>query len=117
MFASLTKKTRRQTIRREIQSHVTLLNAEAEKEQRGYLGQERVLSQNPYSRPKEISKRNRPICYTQDPEAKHLFLTEVYYPWNDTYIKASYQFRSGILDAQFPPYCIKPPLLYLIGQN
>ena len=115
MLSSLTKKNRRQAIRSEIQSHVTLLNAEAEKEQRGYLGYERVLNQNPYSTPNKVSKSNRPICYTQDPEAKYIFLTEVYYPWNDSYIKASFQFRSGQLDAQFPPHSIKPPLLYLIG--
>ena len=114
MFASLTKKVRRQHLRTAIQKQITLLNAEAKKEKKGYLGQEGVLAQDPNARPRKISRRNRPLCYTQDPEAKHLFLTEVYFPWTSAYIAASTAFRSGILDALFPPHCIKPPLLYLI---
>lgn len=114
MFAGLSKKVRRQTIRSEIQRYVTLLNAEAEREEKGYLREEKILTQNPFSKPRDVSKSNRPICYTQDPEAKHIFLTEIYYPWNEAYEAASFEFRSGKFNAQFPPHCIKPPLLYLI---
>ena len=114
MLCSLNKKLRRQFLRSEIQKQVTLLQAEADRDVKGFLHPEFVLSQDPFSWPREVSRRMRPICYTQDPEAKHIFLTEVHFPWNAAYEVASKEFRSGILNAEFPPHAIKPPVLYLM---
>lgn len=115
MLSCLSKKMRRQTLRSEIQRQLTILNAEADNEQTGFLGPEKVLSQDPYRTPREVSRRVRPICYTQDPEAKHIFLTEEYFPWIAAYEAASRSFRSGLLSSEFPPHAIKPPLLYLLN--
>ena len=114
MLSSLCKRKRRQILRSEIQRQTTLLNAEADREQHLYLGEKNILLQNPFSKPREVSRRNRPLCYTQDPLAKYNFLTDEHFPWNAMYERASRSFRSGLLDAEFPPYAIKPPLLYLL---
>ena len=79
-----------------------------------FLGKEKILKQNPFSRPRVVSKRKRPICYTKDFLAKLNFIEEVYKPWNESYQIASLKFRKGELDTLFPEFSIKPPLLYLV---
>ena len=82
-----------------------------------FLGKEKILKQNPFSRPRVVSKRKRPICYTKDYLAKLNFIKEIYKPWNETYQIASEEFRKGVLDACFPEFSIKPPLLYLLDKE
>ena len=79
-----------------------------------FLGKEKILKQSPFSRPRVVSKRKRPICYTKDFLAKLNFIEEVYKPWNESYQIASLKFRKGELKTLFPEFSIKPPLLYLV---
>ena len=96
----------RSEIARELSKYLEQINS--------FLGKEKILKQSPFSRPRVVSKRKRPICYTKDFLAKLNFIEEVYKPWNESYQIASLKFRKGELDSLFPEFSIKPPLLYLV---
>ena len=78
-----------------------------------YLGRDAILAQDPFQKPLKSKRSPRPLCYTKSFTAKLIFMEE-YFSTLANYKEASKKFRSGKLDTEFPPYTIKPPLLYLL---
>jgi putative transposase len=74
-----------------------------------YLGRKVVLGQHHEQRPKNVSRRKRPWFYTRDPEArKHAVEQErLRRKW---YEESSIRYRLGDFSAEFPPFCLLPPL-------
>ena len=81
-------------------------------EQRGdvpYLGQERIDEQLPGDTPRNVSRSPRPHCYTKCAHKLREYLQERRL-LIARYAEASFQFRLGRLDTQFPAFTFKPPL-------
>ena len=81
-------------------------------EQRGdlpYLGQERIDEQLPGDTPRKVSRSPRPHCYTKCAHKLREYLKERRL-LIARYAEASFQFRLGKLDTQFPAFTFKPPL-------
>ena len=66
-------------------------------------------NQNPFARPKKISRSPRPLCYTKSLSAKRVF-SEFYKALREAYLIVSRQFRAGDYRKAFPPHTLKPPL-------
>lgn len=96
-----------------IEKRVQDIRTERKKAGQGFLGRKNILRQSPFSYPMEVKRRPCPLCYTKSFEAKLRFMKS-YFPWLEAYREASRKFRSGMLDVEFPPYSIRPPLLYLL---
>ena len=109
ILAKLSHKQRLQYLRKEIQKE--LLKYDPQK----FLETEKIINQNPFSRPRDISRSNRPVCYTKSFITKMWFIKEVYTPWREWFEQASRSYRSGELEVEFPPHSIKPSLLYSIA--
>ena len=91
------------------------IKADRRKESKGFLGIENIRNQSPFSVPKSVKNSPRPLCYSKCSEAKKLFLG-IFLSFVETYREASRRFRSGDLSTLFPPFTIKPPLLYILSE-
>ena len=65
--------------------------------------------QNPFSKPREVSHSNRPVCFTKSLSAKIIF-KEFYRSLLVGYREISKRFRAGDYSLIFPPHTLKPPL-------
>jgi len=92
-----------------IKERAEKLAEERRKAGKGFLGRKKILAQSPFEHPHEVNKTPRPSCYTKSPSAKRQFDAEEKVR-REMYEIASYQFRSGDYDVEFPPFCYKPPL-------
>jgi len=75
----------------------------------GFLGTERVKTQDPNSQPYSVSKSPRPPCYTQCVETLREFKKQERLRY-DAYHDCSMRFRLGELTIEFPEFCYRPPL-------
>lgn len=112
-FETLTVRQRTNRIKLLIDGRADNLREERFRSGKRFLGRQKVLEQSPYQIPQNVKRSPRPLCYTKSYEAKLCFMAE-YFPKRADYIDASIRFRSGELDTAFPPFTIKPPLLYLL---
>ncbi len=85
------------------------LHLEREKEGKGYLGRKNILIQVPGSLPHKVSRSPQPSCYSKSPEAKAQYRAEQRAK-REAYTEASYRFRSGEYNVEFPEYTYRPPL-------
>jgi len=90
----------------EIRKRVRLLHSERGK--KPFLGKAKILKQNPFSRPKEVKRSARPLCYTKSLQALHWF-RRFYRQLKQVYIEASYRYRRGEFPVCFPPLTFPPP--------
>lgn len=81
----------------------------------GMFRQAQYSKQNPFSKPKSVSRAPRPICYTKSLSAKRIF-KEFYHALRDTYHEVSRRFRAGEFSLLFPPHTLKPPLHSVPGR-
>ena len=112
-FHDLTTRQRIFKVNSLIEERAEILREQRLKSGKKFMGRAKVLSQSPFQVPHNVKKSPKPICYTKSFEAKKSFMEE-YFPKLASYMEASIRFRSGELNVEFPPYTIRPPLLYLI---
>ena len=81
------------------------------KEGQGFMGRERLLKQKPGSTPRNTKtsteSSHRPRVLTPDDEERHLVL-DWYFSRYFAYKDASFRYRNGDLNAQFPPGMYRP---------
>jgi hypothetical protein len=75
----------------------------------GYVGRKGVLEQRHEERPKEVSRRKRPWFYTRNAEARRRAIEEERVR-RAMYRESSIRYRLGDFSAEFPPFCLLPPL-------
>lgn len=108
-FENLSKEQRVCIIKNLIVERANFLNVERKSEGKGFLGAEKVKSQNPNSIPEEASRSPRPSCYTKNPDLRRKF-REGARVLRRIYSEASSRFRLGDYSVQFPEYTFRPPL-------
>ena len=96
-----------------IHARAESLKTERQKEQKGFLGLERLAKQSCLQYPKAIKNFPRPCCYSKCVETKRKF-KEWHRPWAAAYREASRKLRGGFFAAVFPPHCLLPPLHYAV---
>ena len=113
-FKELTSRQRINKLKTLIEERIKRIHAERKNQGlSAFLGRAAVLEQDPFQIPMKSKRSPRPLCYTKSFTAKLIFMEE-YFSTLANYREASIKFRSGQLDTEFPPYTIKPPLLYLL---
>ena len=109
--AKLSSAERTGQLAEELKGKLAELWTEREAEGLGYLGRERILRQDPFALPQNISNSPRPLCYTKSAEARKRF-KEWYFGWLAMYREASRRFRQGMFNVVFPSHTLRPPLHY-----
>ena len=82
-----------------------------EKNQKGFLGVERLLSQAFGAKPKNVKKSSKGAFYSGSALAIRA-ARELYKELCSAYKEASERFRLGELEVEFPDFTFKPPLHY-----
>ena len=99
----------RKRLEKALNSRTRKLSAERQKAGKSCLGRKAVLEQRVVgSYPKEVSRSQRPTCYTRNYEAKKEY-DEEERERRFEYREASLSYRSGNESASFPDYCFYPP--------
>lgn len=80
---------------------------------RAVLGAARVKSQRPQHRPMHVKRSRRPLCHAATSHARDAYRQQLRAVVT-AYRGCSYRFRHGELDVEFPTYCYRPPLPYLL---
>lgn len=107
-FRTKTMKEQAKKLKPLIEERNSELIEERETAGLGFLGRKAIQKQSRKAQPNEVSTSPRPRCYTKSPEARKRFQEEERRRVS-AYKEASYLFRSGDLDVEFPPYCLRPP--------
>lgn len=99
----------RQELREDIEERTVQIQNERKANGEGFLGVKAILRQKPGSLPKEVARSQKPPCYTGSAKARAEFLAEER-SRRQAYAEASYYYRLGSYDTEFPANCYKPPL-------
>ena len=109
MLRDLRKQERQERISALIEERVKELHAYRKSNGLGFLGLEGVLSIIPGSIPQTVSRSPRPVSYTKDAELRKQAKAEAR-ERNSKYSEASFRYRLGDLQAEFPEFAFRPPL-------
>lgn len=108
-FESLTRKQRAKKLRELLLKRQEELVAAREEQGLGFLGLEGILSQVPGAIPSNVARSPRPVCYTKCPKVlKEMRKQEA--ERRNCYAEASFLYRLGLPNYQFPQHCYLPPL-------
>ena len=110
-WENLTPEKRQAKIRRECRALETHFRQEREREGRRAMGPEKLAKVNHRDRPKTAPKRTpKPVCHSGSAEKAKAY-KKALKTFLNAYAVASAYFRSGVLEMQFPPGSIRPPLI------
>jgi len=109
MFLSLSKSERLGEMEKLLTEKMNFYAEERRSEGKGFLGLKKILSIPLGDKPYEVSKSKRPVCYTKSLETL-LERRKAHKLRVLAYREASFEYRLGKLDAEFPVYSFKPPL-------
>jgi len=76
------------------------------------LGVRKILRQNPHACPKSTKRSPAPPCHAFRRHLRKLFRRQQR-DFLDAYRDSSRQFLAGKLDVEFPPFCFRPPLIFM----
>ena len=105
----LTKRERVAKIHQLIEERTQLLVQLRRAEGKGFLGIAKILSQVPGERPESVNRSKRPPCYTKNGALRREY-RELARIRARSYAEASFKYRLGAHEVEFPPYSYKPPL-------
>ena len=108
-FASLSRKRRKAAIEGLLKERMEQIAKERKEKGQGFLGLEGVLGTFPGSIPQTVSRAPRPPCYTKCPERRREFKRRNR-ERRARYSEASFHYRLGNLNVEFPEHTFKPPL-------
>ena len=108
-FKRLSKVERIAKVQKLVKERVSRLIEERKAAGQGFLGAPAIKAQDPHTKPLEVSKSPRPICYTKDSQVRREFRKQEIMR-RDEYDEASMRFRLGNWHVTFPEYTFKPPL-------
>lgn len=107
--SDMTQEEYKAEVLKEIDQRTLQLQQERRANGQGFLGVEAILRQKPGSLPKQIARSPRPPCYTGSHIARKEFkISEK--ERRAAYKEASFKYRLGMLEVEFPEHCYKPPL-------
>jgi len=109
MFASLPKTERKKKMEGLLRERMALTGEERRSEGKGFLGLNGVISTPLGDKPREVSRSKSPVCYTKCLETL-LERRKAHRLRVLAYREASFEYRLGKLDAEFPVFSFKPPL-------
>lgn len=116
VFSHLSDEERVEKVEELIEERTRTIQNERRRLGLGFLGRKAILQQPPQGCfPAEISNSPRPRCYTKSIEALRTFCEEEKAK-REEYDEASFRFRGGDFYAEFPAFCIRPPLHYQTEQ-
>ena len=104
-----TQEERRLFLEEKLREHGDTLIKEGEAEGKGFSTEEQILSQEPGEKPKNVSKSNRPHCYTGDVET-WIATKKAERKRRYEYKEASFEYRLGNKRVNFPEFSFLPPL-------
>lgn len=107
-FKTMTSKARKVkilTLLRERMDEIALSRSEAGE---GFLGLESILSQEPGTTPRTVSRSKRPPCYTKDRALLKEFREQARL-LRKSYDEASARYRMGEYEVEFPLHTFRPP--------
>lgn len=109
LYQELSEKERIRILNDLIEKRIRKLCDERRKQGKGFLGRKAIITQLPYGEfPLESNKTPRPVCYTKCLIALREFKQELRIRLAQ-YKEASIQYRLGLQEVVFPPYCFYPP--------
>lgn len=108
-FAGMSKEERRKLLAELLDRRMQAIADERKGKGEGFLGREKLINIAPGTLPINVSKTPRPQCYTKCAELRREFKKALRMR-REYYSEASFRFRLGDLNAQFPQYSFKPPL-------
>lgn len=77
------------------------------------LGILKILKQKPHASPQRTKRSPAPPCHAFRRKLRKLFARQ-YRVFMDIYRESSREFLAGNLDVEFPPFCFRPPLTFMI---
>ena len=117
IFEGLSQAERTEKIEQLIEKRVTKLVRERLASGKGFVGRKVLLRQPKRGVfPKTVSNSPRPPCYTKNPIAGQEYVENMKQK-REVYSVASFRYRSGDLNVEFPPDCFKPPLHHLPSES
>ncbi len=108
-FEHLSKQERHKEITKLLSKRTEALVLERATKNQGFLGLEGLQKQVIGEIPQNVSLSKKPPCYSSCPIQRKAFKEERRLR-ADRYAEASFRFRLGDLEAQFPAFTFKPPL-------
>jgi hypothetical protein len=108
------RRTRIRKLVREEEEHQEALR---QQENRGVIGVKALFETDPRDRPKTPKDTGRqPLCHAQDKEARRAY-EEKWREFLKEHRKASFDFRNGFRDREFPQGSFRPPIIRIITED
>ena len=108
-FSHLTHSERRIKLEKLLVERMRRYVEDRIKDNKGFLGIEKLSALPPGEIPKNVSRSKRPVVYSKCLETWRHMRDQIRLRISQ-YREASYQYRLGNRDAVFPPFCFFPPL-------
>jgi REP element-mobilizing transposase RayT len=108
-FKHLTKERRRHTIEGLLRQRTRELIADRKAKGLGFLGLEGLKRIVPGERPRDISRANRPPCYTECLKLRREFI-KLRKEFSTIYRRCSVRYRLGDRSVKFPSFSFLPPV-------
>ncbi|MBN8547897.1 MAG: hypothetical protein J0M12_01135 [Deltaproteobacteria bacterium] len=108
-YADMDPRARTALLVTKIQERIDLLRQKHKEDGIRFLGLVRLKQEKAGSIPRNVAYARRPICYTKNPQVRREF-RRLEHDRRSRFAEASYRFRLGDLQVQFPAHCHKPPL-------
>ena len=107
-FQHLRRKQRRKELQRLLEERMEQIAQERGESGQGFMGLEMLQQQLPGERPEKVSRSPRPVCYTRSAQLWRA-MRDKERKRRAAYAEASFLYRLGCSNYDFPDHCYLPP--------